>query len=100
MHRELDFSDAETELLIEACRVIDTVEALQAVVVADGTTSTGSKGQTVTHPALQELRQQRSLLSRLLPQLEDVEEATSPALASAASVRGRKAANARWSAGG
>jgi hypothetical protein len=99
MHADYDYSDAETELLVEACRVLDNVEALAAVVAAEGPTSTGSKGQTVTHPALQELRQQRLLLSRLLPQLEDVDaEVSGPALASAASVRGRKAAAARWGA--
>ena len=68
----------EEALLREACRTLSACDELAEVVEADGPTTTGSKGQTVVHPALAELRQQRLALARLyaslrLPESEDDE---------------------------
>ena len=60
-----DLRDDERELLTEVSRIVDTVEALQAAVNADGVTLKGGK----PHPAIAELRQQRTVLGRLLGQL-------------------------------
>jgi P27 family predicted phage terminase small subunit len=95
LHDHYAFSPAETELVVEVCRTVDTLEQLAEVVAADGTTSIGSKGQTVAHPALQELRQQRIALGRLLAQL-DVEDVDGRAVPSPQTLRARTAAAARW----
>jgi hypothetical protein len=93
-----EFTDAERELLVEVCRTLDLTEQLDAVVRTDGLTIEGSRGQTVTHPAIGELRQARGLLSRLLAQLDlpDVDGAAS--LPSAFTLRARQGASARWGA--
>jgi P27 family predicted phage terminase small subunit len=95
LHEHYEFSPAEVELVVEVCRTVDTLEQLAEVVAADGTTSVGSKGQKVAHPALQELRQQRIALGRLLAQLA-VEDVDGRALPSPQTLRARKAATARW----
>lgn len=56
----------EWRLLAQACAVLDTIDQLEAVIANDGTTTVGSTGQTVTHPAVGECRQQRLALTRLL----------------------------------
>jgi hypothetical protein len=56
---EFDVQPHERELLAEVCRVLDTCDSLAAAAARDGPVTTGSKGQTVTHPAVGELRQQR-----------------------------------------
>ena len=85
-----DLRDDERELLTEVCRIVDTVEGLQAAVDADGPTVGGK-----VHPAIPELRQQRTVLGRLLGQLAlpDEEGATLPTPTQA---RARKAAETRW----
>lgn len=92
-------STDEIPVLTEICRTLDTLDALQAVALEDGPTSLGSTGQVVVHPALVELRQQRSELRRLLAQLElpDPEQAGKPAMRSARSNRAARAAAVRWS---
>ncbi len=93
--RTYDLSGPEQELLAEVCRLLDELDALQAVVDADGLTVTGSTGQVRVHPALNELRQHRLAVGRLLGQLElpDEDEQSVP---SPASLRAAKAARARW----
>ena len=92
---EFDFGDGEIELLVEICRALDEAEALHRVVVEQGSTVAGSRGQITAHPCLSELRQTRLMLGRLLSQLalpdEDGDSLTSPL-----SARGRKAARTRW----
>jgi hypothetical protein len=46
----------ETALLRESARLLDVIDELAEVVARDGTLSTGSRGQVIVHPALQELR--------------------------------------------
>jgi 1,6-anhydro-N-acetylmuramate kinase len=59
----------ELHLLERACRCADELLALQAAVDRDGVTTIGSRGQTVTHPALAEARQLRLVQLRLLSAL-------------------------------
>ena len=94
-HREYDLSDGEVELLTEACRTLDAIEALQASVDVEGVSVTGSAGQVAVHPAVRELRGQRQTLGRLLSQM-GLEDADGKAIPSAASLSARKAAEARW----
>lgn len=65
----------ETTILREACRTADSLDALQALLDAEGHMSETSQGPRV-HPALVEARQQRITFARLLtalriPQGED-----------------------------
>jgi hypothetical protein len=88
-------SEAERQMLAEVCRSLDTVEALEAALVAHGVTVEGSKGQPRLHPAVAEIRQQRLALGRLLAQL-DLPDEHGEAIASPSQARARKAARARW----
>lgn len=98
---EFELTDSGLALLSEACRVLDTIDALSALVDADGLTVPGSRGQTTVHPAVAEIRQQRITLSRLLRQLdldaeEDDAEDVAPAVFSVNTQRAQHAANERW----
>jgi hypothetical protein len=55
----------ETEVLLEACRTLDLIDALEAAIARDGEVIPGSKGQQVVHPAIGELRQQQVTFARL-----------------------------------
>jgi hypothetical protein len=87
-----ELSDAELELLSEACRVLDAIDGMSSQLVTDGLMSTGSAGQPIAHPLVAEIRAQRDLLARLIGRLalpaEDVD--------GAASIFARRGANARW----
>lgn len=90
-----ELSTTERRLLEAACRTADDLAALEAVVEAEGHTSIGSMGQPVVHPAVQEARQQRVTLARLLGQLalpdEDGNTADTPD-----QLHARRATRARW----
>jgi Phage terminase, small subunit len=69
---EFDLSSAEpawVEVFEIACSVLDTVQQLEALLASDGLVTTGSKQQTVIHPAVVELRHQRQAYARLVSQL-------------------------------
>jgi len=85
----------ESELAVECCRLLDTVEALQLVLDRDGVLSSGSTGQTRVHPAVGELRASRLVLARLLGQV-GLSDPTNTAMPSATTARARRAARARW----
>lgn len=95
MHAVYELTAPERRLLAEACATIDTLAALGEVVEAEGVTAEGSKGQTVTHPAVAEARQQRLALGRLVAQLAlpDPEGGT---IRTASQVGAQAAAQARW----
>ncbi len=90
-----ELSGSELELLVEACRLLDEVEALHDAIEADGLTVAGAAGQTRIHPAVAEVRQHRLALGRVLAQLQlpDDEGATMPTSQRA---RAQRAAAVRW----
>jgi hypothetical protein len=90
---ELD--PAETELLVEVARLLDQCEQLQGVLDRDGLTIAGSTGQTRIHPGVGELRACRTVLGRLLAQL-DLPDPEGDTLATPTQARARKAARTRW----
>jgi hypothetical protein len=92
---EFDLSDAELQVLAECCRTLDDLDRLAALVDEYGPMVKGSQGQPVVNGALTEARGQRAILHRLVAalQLPDPDEKPMP---TAASMRGRKAAQTRW----
>lgn len=92
---DFELTDGELNLLAEVCRTLDTLDALADTIARDGTTTTGSQGQTVMHPAVAEARQQRLTLHRLLAALElpDDEGGT---ISTARVLSGRENARTRW----
>jgi hypothetical protein len=103
VHAEFHCSTGETELLAEACRLLDELDALRAAVVKDGATVAGSRGQTRAHPALAELRAGRAELRRLIDALAlppAVVEGEIAGIASLTSRRASKAARVRWAGRG
>lgn len=92
---EHELSMPETELLLECARTLDVVDALETAIRRDGVMVEGSQGQLRVNPAIAEVRAQRLALGRLLAQLDlPADEGT---VESAATLRGRKAAESRWS---
>lgn len=63
-----ELEEHELALLVQACRTVDLLDALQAEVDAAGVTVLSPQGER-THPAVVELRQQRIALARLLAAL-------------------------------
>lgn len=92
---DFELSDAEREILAEACRTLDDLDRLADVVAEHGTMVTGSQGQPVLNPALTEARGQRLALHRLVAalQLPDADDAPIP---TAVQMRGKRAAQSRW----
>jgi phage terminase small subunit len=97
---EWDCSPAEFELLAEACRTLDELDALRRAVAKQGATVAGSQGQPRAHPALAELRQGRGELRRLLEALGIpaplAAAAEGQGVVSLTSRRAQRAARARW----
>ncbi len=91
-----ELTESETQLLHEACRTLDEIDALRDVIAAEGSTVKGSTGQPRAHPAYNELRSHRAMLSRLLVQLALPDDAGG-VMPTPASSRAAKAAHARWS---
>lgn len=103
MVAEFDPSPAELELLVEACRTLDELDALRQTVARDGVTAQGSRGQLRSNPALVHLRQSRAELRRLLdalavpaPPNASSGEADDVGVLSLTARRAQKAARARW----
>lgn len=67
---DVEVDGATTDVLLEACRVLDRLDALNTVIESDGVTATGSTGQTVVHPALQEARLTQLAFTRLVQALD------------------------------
>lgn len=87
------FRPDELAVLTQACRMADTVAALEDALEGKPLVVAGSQRQDRIHPAVQELRLSRRTLAALLGSL-DVPEAGGK---ESPSSRGRKAARARWS---
>ena len=92
-----DLRADELRILEDACREVDIVERLEDEFRTAPTMVRGSMGQDVASPLLQELRQHRAVVARLLGQLKlpDEDGRQQESVSNAA----RKAANARWSRG-
>lgn len=87
----------ELRVLEDACREIDLIERLEEALKDADLIVTGSMGQPVASPLVQELRQHRGVLARLLGWLKLPDE-EAPA-AGARSASARQAAMARWGRG-
>lgn len=94
-----ELSVSEQRTLEDACREIDLIERLQGELDNADLIVRGSMGQPVASPFVQEIRQHRAILDRLLKSLnlpaEDVGAAIGDRSASA-----RERAMRRWGAGG
>lgn len=66
--RDFDLDEHEAALLVQACRLADHADELQAILDRDGLMATSSQGSR-THPALAELRQVSIALARILTAL-------------------------------
>ncbi|CAN5119938.1 hypothetical protein BH11ACT1_BH11ACT1_19220 [soil metagenome] len=91
-----ELTEGEAELLAECCRTLDALDALAAVIAADGPTSRGSTGQVTVHPALTEARNQRLALHRLLSALALPDEDGKATVLSSQSASGKQGARVRW----
>ena len=101
MTEGIEYRPDEAAVLETACRVADQVAELEAVLADQPLLSTGSQGQTIVHPVVPELRQQRALLASLLSRLDVPDASGVPGEWDnlSASERARKAAGARWMRG-
>lgn len=102
-----DVSDAfelrvdELRVLEDACREVDLIERMEDALRDAPLTATGSTGQVVASPFLQELRQHRALVARLLASLKlPDEDGRQERDAGERSAHARKAALARWGRAG
>jgi hypothetical protein len=86
----------EAELLRQACRLLDRLDALQAAVVEHGTMMHGERGGLKPNPAIGEERQVSLALGRLLAQLDIPDEDGDAGIVSPTSARASKAARSRW----
>lgn len=94
--RDYELNIDETELLIEACRLLDRCDELHALVAADGLMVEGAAGQPRAHPALGELRGVQLTLSRLLAQV-GLPDLRGKQLPTPERLRAVRAASVRWS---
>jgi hypothetical protein len=69
-------SDPEREVALEACRVADRLERLDAICRVSEPVIETDKGGLITHPAFAEARQQQNLLKQLVASLRIPEGAT------------------------
>ena len=99
MHDEFDFTGEPGKIAIleRACRTADQIAKLEHATAEAPMTATGSMGQLVIHPFIQEIRQQTTTLNRLIESLglPDVDEAA-VAKADARRTQASRAAQARW----
>lgn len=88
----------ELRVLEDACREMDIIDALNETVASEGLLATGSMGQVVVHPAVQEVRQHRTVLASLLRLLglPDEEEGAATKGEEPVSAAARRAAKSRW----
>jgi hypothetical protein len=86
----------ELRVLEDACREVDLIERMHAELQGAPLVVKGSMGQDVANPLVQELRQHRALVARLLGSLKLSDEDGEEYDARARSAQARKAAVARW----
>jgi hypothetical protein len=88
---DLRFTARELQVLRRACALADREAALQEIVETDGLVGRGSRGQTVVHPAVTELRMTQQLIVVMLQRVSLDDTVASPR-----SQRATTAARARW----
>lgn len=90
-----DLGPDEMEVLREACRCADELQRLRDAVAEAPLTTTGSAGQLVAHPLLEQVRRHRDLLGKLMERLAlpagDEDAGSTPAQR-----RAQRAAQQRW----
>lgn len=86
----------ELRLLEDCCREMDLIDRLQKVIDKEGLTTTGSTGQVVIHPAVQEIRQHRNVLRLQLVNLSLPDEEEKQESVRSSSDKARVVAHARW----
>ena len=96
LHDTYEFDPQETNLVVEVCRTLDTIDTLAASIKKDGTMVLGSQGQMVLNSAVAELRQQQAAYARLVTMLNLNAAESVSALITARSASAAAAANARW----
>jgi hypothetical protein len=84
-------TSVEEEHLATAKDLADRIERLQAMVARDGESRKLKDGRVLLHPALAEIRQCESVLTRVVGSIQTME-------ASAKDPKKQKAANTRWRA--
>lgn len=95
VHEAYELDARDGPVLLEVCRTLDEIDALQAVIATEGVMSVGSKAQPVEHPAMAGLRAHRLTLDRLLVRL-GLPDAEENAPLTATQIRAKAAAQARW----
>ncbi|MFI1376885.1 hypothetical protein ACH4UY_33390 [Streptomyces longwoodensis] len=86
----------ELRVLEDACREVDLIERMHAELQTAPLVVKGSMGQDVANPLVQELRQHRALVARLLGALKLSDEDGEDRDAQFRTDRARKAALTRW----
>ncbi|MFH8768272.1 hypothetical protein [Streptomyces sp. NPDC017958] len=86
----------ELRVLEDACREVDLIERMHIELQTAPLVVKGSMGQDVANPLVQELRQHRGLVARLLGSLKLRDEETEERDAQARQDQGRRAALTRW----
>lgn len=83
----------EWHILLSACRTMTEIERMENALSDEPVMTKGSRGQVVGHPLLAEVARHRTMLARLLKQL-DLPDVTTGR--SALSEKRSRAANSRW----
>lgn len=86
----------ELRILEDACREVDLIERMHVELQTAPLVVKGSMGQDVANPLVQELRQHRGLVARLLGSLKLRDEETEARDALARQDQARRAAGVRW----
>lgn len=95
---EFELRADELRILEDACREVDLVERMEESIQAGSLVVAGSMGQDVAAPLVQEIRQHRATVQKLLAALKLPVEDEGAAAASRSS-SARALANARWGRG-
>lgn len=96
--KDYDLRLDERRVLEDACREMDLIDRLQSAIDSPDfeLTTKGSMGQVVSDPLIQEIRQHRTVVARLLAGLKLPEESAGAKPAAGRSTSARQAANASW----
>lgn len=92
---EFDFRIDELRVLEDACREMDLIDRMEKEQRGRPLIARGSQGQEVAAPLVQELRQHRTSLARLLSQLQIPDDDGGASRSAAA----RELVMARWQRG-